>query len=79
MTLIIANGQTKTLVIFGTVSQEQFHKFMKKMEEGIGIIAKYVGVELNRAKARIQRGRHAVTNYVESLLKNLQHLGKEAA
>ncbi len=53
--------------------------FMKKMEEGIEIIAEYVANELNRAKARIQRGRESVNNYVESLPKNLQHLGKEAA
>jgi hypothetical protein len=55
------------------------NKFMKKMEEGIEIIAEYVANELNRAKARIQRGRDAVNTYVESLPKNLQHLGKEAA
>jgi hypothetical protein len=54
-------------------------KFMNKMEEGIEIIAEYVATELTRAKARIQRGRASVNNYVESLPKNLQHLGKEAA
>jgi hypothetical protein len=36
--MIIANGQTKTLVAFGNVTQEQFHQFMAQMG---GAIAKW--------------------------------------
>lgn len=33
--MIIANGQTKTLVVFGSVSPEDFHKFMTQMSQAI--------------------------------------------
>lgn len=33
--MIIANGQTKTLVMFGTVTQEQFQTFMAQMGAAI--------------------------------------------
>ena len=53
--------------------------FVRKMDEGITNIANLVANELNRAKKRIEQGQKDVTDYVESLPKNLRHLGKEAA
>ena len=53
--------------------------FAKAMEAGITIIAGVVASELNRAQSRIKQGKTDVTKYVESLPKNLRHLGKEAA
>ncbi|MNU71483.1 hypothetical protein D3C71_609130 [compost metagenome] len=53
--------------------------FAKVMEAGITVIATIVASELNRAQSRIKQGKTDVTKYVESLPKNLRHLGKEAA
>jgi len=53
--------------------------FVKTMDVGITLIAEKVASELNRAKSRIQQGKDEVNKYVESLPKNLKHLGKEAA
>ncbi len=53
--------------------------FAKVMEAGITVIATVVASELNRAQSRIKQGKTDVTKYVESLPKNLRHLGKEAA
>ncbi|WP_300665659.1 DUF4157 domain-containing protein, partial [Fluviicola sp.] len=53
--------------------------FAKVMEAGITVIAGVVASELNRAQSRIKQGKTDVTKYVESLPKNLRHLGKEAA
>jgi hypothetical protein len=54
-------------------------KFTEAMEAGINVIATHVAGHLNLAQARIKRGKTDVTKYVESLPKNLRHLGKEAA
>ena len=53
--------------------------FVKAMDVGITNVANLVAGELNRAKSRIERGKTDVNKYVDSLPKNLKHLGKEAA
>ncbi|MES2555158.1 MAG: DUF4157 domain-containing protein [Bacteroidota bacterium] len=53
--------------------------FVKTMDEFITKIAEYVAHELNRAKQRIEKGKQEVTDYVDSLPKNLKKFGKEAA
>ena len=53
--------------------------FVKVMDEFITKIAEYVAHELNRAKQRIEKGKQEVTDYVDSLPKNLKKFGKEAA
>ena len=53
--------------------------FVDTMDVAITKIAELVAKELTRAKQRIEDGKQEVTDYVESLPKNLQKFGKEAA
>ena len=53
--------------------------FVDTMDYAITQIAEHVAKELNRAKQRIEDGKQEVTDYVESLPKNLKKFGKEAA
>ena len=54
-------------------------KFIDTMDPVITNIAEVVANDLNAAKTRITQGKQEIQNYVTSLPKNLQKIGREAA
>jgi len=54
-------------------------RFIKTMNPVITDIAQVVANDLNAAKNRIAQGKQEIQNYVTSLPKNLQEIGREAA
>lgn len=53
--------------------------YVEHMRQVIEQIAQYVAQQLQAAKDRVQRGRQAVADYVESLPSHLQKVGQKAA
>ena len=53
--------------------------YLNIMDGELTIIAEHVANELTAAKDRIQKGKQDIQNYVMSLPKNLQQVGKQAA
>lgn len=53
--------------------------YISTMDKVITKVAEYVATKLTEAKARVHKGKQEVSNYVESLPKELQKLGKQAA
>src|SRR3989338_33122 len=54
-------------------------EFEAVMDKEIDTIAHHIADELNRATQRIEDGKQEVTDYVETLPKNLKQFGKEAS
>lgn len=53
--------------------------YINTMDKVITVVAKLVAKKLTEAKTRVSTGKKEVQEYVQSLPKNLQKLGKEAA